>query len=119
MKYEIELEPGFDDIEDYQENDDNILDVRVFDKTVGNEIKNSYVTLSLSKSGMIGLGKALIRYSHRFRKYSQQQLDPLTIKDIAVERMGVWTTPESTTLLIRCEPEFGTVEKEIFSKLNK
>lgn len=119
MKYEVELEPNFDEVEDYQENNDNILDIRVIDKTSGSEVKNCYVTLSLSKSGMIGLGKALIRYAHKFRKYSQQQLDPLTVKDIAVERMGVWTTPESATLLIRCEPEFGTIEQEIFSELDK
>ncbi len=118
MKYEIELEPEFDDVEDYQKGKDNILDVLVADMNTGKEIKNCYVSFSLSKNGMLGLGKALIRYAQKFRKYSQHQLDPLTTRDIAVERMGVWMTPESATLIIRCEPEFGNVDEEIFSKFD-
>lgn len=117
MIYKVDLEPDFDGIEDYQENNDNILDVRVLDKESGREIKNCYVTLSLSKNGMLGLGKNLIRYTKKFRKYSQCQLDPSIYKDIAVEHMGVWTTPESATIIVRCEPEFGNVDETIISKL--
>ena len=119
MKYKVELNPEFDDVEDYQKDNDNILAVQVFDKETGEEIKNCYVTLSLSQNGMLGLGKGLIRYAHKFHPHGQEQLDPLTIKDIAVERMGVWTTPESRTVVIRCEPDFGTIDEEIFSKINE
>ena len=31
MKYIVNLNPEWDEIEDFQENDDNIMDVRVYD----------------------------------------------------------------------------------------
>lgn len=51
------MEPDFENGEDYQEKDDNIIEVKVFDNKTGEEIKNCYVTLFLSKNGMIGMGK--------------------------------------------------------------
>ncbi len=117
MEYSVKLNPDFEEIEDYQMQSDNILDARIFDIGTGEELKNAYVILSYSKNGMIGMGKNLIRYAQKFRKYSQEQLDPCAYKDIAIERMGVWTTPESNTVLIRCEPDFGNIDEEIFSKI--
>ena len=119
MKYIVNLNPEWDEIEDFQENDDNIMDVRVYDAKTNEEIKDCYVQLYLSQSGMLGLGKSLIRYAHNFRKSDQTEIDPLTNKKIAVERMGVWVVPESRVLVIRCEQNFGNIEQEIFSKLKE
>ncbi len=118
MEYIVDLDPEWDEVEDYQKDNDNLLDVRVYDKATNEELKNCYVGLYLSKNGMLGFGKALIRLAHKFHDRLQMRLDPLTCKDIAVERMGVWVHPESQTFSIRCEGNFGDVDEEIFSKFD-
>lgn len=119
MDYIVNLNPDWEEIEDHEKDDDNILDVRVYNVKTNKEIKDCYVQLYLSKSGMLGLGKSLIRLSNNFHENYQKQLDPLNDKDSAVERMGVWVVPESRTLVVRCEPNFGNLDDEIFSKFNE
>ncbi len=116
MEFKFNLEPNFEEGEDYQENDDNILEVKVFDKKTGNEIKDCYVTLFLSKNGMVGMGENLIRYAHDFHEGRHVHLEPATSEELLVERLGVFATPESIPAIVCCN-NFGNVDEEIVSKL--
>ena len=75
-----------------------------------------YVTLFLSKNGMIGMGKNLIRYAQDFHEGRHVHLDPPESKDLLVERLGVFPTTVSTPAIIGCS-EFGTIDEAVISKL--
>ena len=116
MEYKFDMEPDFENGEDYQDKDDNIIEVKVFDNKTGKEIKGCYVTLFLSKNGMIGMGKNLIRYAQDFHEGRHVHLDPPESKDLLVERLGVFPTTVSTPAIIGCS-EFGTIDEAVISKL--
>ena len=118
MKYEFDLEPDFKKSEDYQDCNDNILEVQVFDKTTQKQLENCYVMFYLSKNGMLGFGENLIRFSQNFHIGSHVHLDPSVHKNLSAERLGVWTTPESTPVIVCCD-NLGNVDETIISKLKE
>ncbi len=116
MEYKFNLEPDFENGESYEEGNNNILEVRVYDKDSGKELKNCYVTLSLSKNGMIGMGENLIRFAQDFHEARHVHLDPSTSRELLAERLGVFTTPQSIPTIVCCA-EFGTIDEEIITKI--
>lgn len=85
MKYSFNLDTTFDEIEDFEEKSDNICTVKVYDDNF-KLIENCRVELFLSKNGMIGLGKELIRMAQNFHVGRHVHLDPPDI----VEKLGVF-----------------------------
>ena len=120
MNYTIDLDNDIEQIEDYEEKDNNILEVQVFDKNTGKRIENCYPIMFLSKDGMLGLGKELIRYAKNdFHNMKHEHLDPCVHEDESGVRLGVWVTPKSSPLIICCTDDFGTVDEVIRSNFKK
>ena len=99
MDYLIDINNS--DNDGFETNSDNVLSVKVFDKE-NRHLKDCYVELFLTKNGMLGLGTELIRLAHKFHEGKHIHLDPCD-KDLMVQRLGVFVSPDSNSLIIDCD----------------
>lgn len=101
MKYEIDIENDQNELEEYEKSGKNVLEVVVYDKT-GKMINDSLtVGLSLSQDALLGLGTELIRLAHKYKEGRHYHLDPAE-KEMIVQRLGVFSAPNSQELIICC-----------------
>ncbi|EIT86170.1 hypothetical protein A374_06211 [Fictibacillus macauensis ZFHKF-1] len=102
MNYLIDLEN--DENDDFERLADNVGVLQVFDSN-GNEItKSSKVSLFLSKNALIGLGTELIRLAHNYKEGKHHHIDPAS-KEMMVQTLGVFLTPDSCELIVGCSDE--------------
>lgn len=99
MKYEFEIE---DDSKDFfEDNADNVMEVKVYNEK-GDEItKDTFVELFMSRNALLGLGTELIRLAYKFREGKHTHLEPVN-EEQQIQRMGVFLTPTSGKLVICC-----------------
>jgi hypothetical protein len=99
MEYNIDL---VNDNEDkFEEKADNILELKVYDKS-GKDISNEVnVNMFFSQNGLLGMGTELIRLAHKFKEGKHMHLEPLE-EDMQVQKMGVFLTPKSSEMTILC-----------------
>lgn len=104
MKYEIELTSEWGAIEDFEKADDNIVQVKVLDE-LGNDVSKDtrYAILFLATSNMIELGTKLIRLAHNFEEGKEIRLKPASKEHGAQQELGVFLSPDSCELVIKCE----------------
>jgi len=103
MKYEFEITPPWGQLEDFNANDDNVASFKVFDsqnKEIGGQ--DTYVTLFCSFNAMLGLGTELIRLAHNFEEGKEIHVTPSSREKGAQEAMGIYLTPVSCELVIKC-----------------
>jgi len=102
VKYLIDIEN--DENDDFERLADNVCVLQVFD-SIGNEItKSSKVSLFLSKNALIGLGTELIRLAHNYKEGRHYHLEPAS-KELTVQTLGVFLTPDSCELIVGCSDE--------------
>lgn len=120
MKYEIELTPPWGTIEDFEQEDDNIAQISVFDKSSGKNISKDmqYVILSISSDDMIGLGTEFIRLAHNFEEGKEIHIIPASEEHGAQQNMGIFLTPDSCELVIKCQ-SFEPIENIVEEYKNK
>ena len=84
--------------------EDNIILLRVYDLE-GNEIDDAcqYIIIYLSDMAKIGLGTELIRLAHNFEEGKEVKIIPSSKENGAQQSMGIFLTPESCELVIKCE----------------
>ena len=111
MNYEVIIPREYGQIEDFEKNDANIACFKVFDKQ-GNDISDQvrYVTIFLSKNAMLGFGTELIRLAHNFKEGKEVHIMPASKEKGAEQSMGIFLTPASCELTIKCE-HFEPIEK--------
>lgn len=111
MAYDFELEcPESGVFEDFEKNDDNVACFQVFDSgdnNISNQIK--YVGLWLIKDSLIGFGTELIRLAHNFEEGKEVYIIPGSEETEAQQSMGIFLSPESCELVIKCE-SFGPID---------
>lgn len=121
INYTITLDPKKDELEQYEIEDKNLINIRIQppgSKTIDG--KGYRVELSLSIDAMLGLGTELIRTALKAKekvfKNGQffEHLRPMDAS-LIVENMGVYLMPDSAELLITLK-DFGEV-KDISKKL--
>ena len=64
----------------------------------------------LSKNAMLGLGTELIRLAHNFEEGKEIHIVPASKEKGAEQSMGIFLTPDSCELIIKCE-HFEPIEK--------
>ena len=114
MAYNFELEcPDRDQgiLEDFEKNDANIACFQVFDLE-GNDISNQirYVGLWFIKGSLISFGEGLIRLAHNFEEDKEIHLVSKNEKSEAQQLMGVYLSPNSCELIIKCK-SFDSIDK--------
>ena len=111
MVYEINIPKDSQGLEDFEKNDANLACFKVFDRQ-GNDISKQvqYVTIFLSKNAMLGLGTELIRLAYNFEEGKEVHVIPASKETGAEQSMGIFLTPDSCELTIRCE-HFEPIEK--------
>lgn len=109
-KYEITISENHGVIEDYKQARDYIASFKICDEN-NNDISNRYefVHFWISNSGMIGLGTELIRLAHNFEEGKEVTIVPSSKQNGAQQSMGVFLTPESCKLIIKCA-RFETID---------
>lgn len=114
MKYVIDIEN--DDNDKFESKADNVGVLQVFDNK-GNDItKQSRVTLFLSRNALLGLGTELVRLAHNYKEGKHYHIEPAN-KDMMVQTLGIFLTPESSELIVGCSDE--DVIDEYFMDKNK
>lgn len=111
MIYEFTITRNYQVIEDFEKNDSNVASLEVFDQCgsgVSGQVR--YITMFLSKNAMLGLGTELIRLAHNFEEGKEIHIIPASLEKGAQESMGVFLTPDSCELIIKCK-SFGTVDE--------
>ena len=103
-KYEITIPRNWGTVEDYQSDRNNIASFNVFDEN-NNNISDAYkfVQIWISNNGMIGFGTELIRLAHNFEEGKEVKIIPSSKENGAQQSMGIFLTPESCELVIKCE----------------
>ena len=110
MKIEIELKDNGKNF--YEENDDNLMYVKVL--SGGNR-----VMLSLTKNGALGFATELLRWvhSHKFKTGSHVHITPMSKDEALTQYMGIYLAPESSELILGFVEMKETVE-EIYKAIN-
>jgi hypothetical protein len=110
-EYHISLKASIKGIEPYEENDQNILQLRV--QLPSGEVVTDpryRVELALSKDAMLGLGTALIRLAcNENSDEGVFHAHPIE-KGFASQVLGFYLAPNSCELIV-AQKEFGTVEE--------
>lgn len=102
MTYEVDINNGDNDV--FENKADNVGMLQVFDNE-GKEItEQSTVSLSLSKNALLGLGTELIRMAHNYKEGKHYHVEPAT-KDLMVQTLGFFLTPDSSELIVGCSDE--------------
>ncbi|MGF6907307.1 hypothetical protein [Fusobacterium sp. PH5-44] len=102
-KYEIDLESNFELIEEYEENEDNIMVLKVYDDDNNDVTVGKTVKMFLSKNAMLGLGINLIRESEKFRDQKRFYLDPTETLENISTNLGVILGPGSSNFIVGSE----------------
>ena len=101
--YEIDLENNSDSIEKYEEEDDNVMILRVYDEHNNDITAGKTIKIFLSKNAMLGFGINLIRESEQFKDQKRFYLDlSETFEDIS-SNLGVILGPGSANLVVSSE----------------
>ncbi len=107
MIYNIDIENDADD--KFEAKADNVAVFQIFDDK-GNDITaSSKANLFLSKNALLGLGTELIRLAHNFQDGKHLHLEP-TEKDMMVQRLGIFLTPDSGKIVVGCG-EMKTIDE--------
>lgn len=98
-------------LEDFEAEGTNIGKFQVFDSS-NNDIGSlcQYILIGLSKNAMLGLGTELIRLAHNFEEGKEVHIVPASKEHGAEQSMGIFLTPDSCELIIKCE-KFPPIEK--------
>jgi hypothetical protein len=119
FSYTISEKP--EELEDFEKANDNICQFKVFDEN-SNDISSlcCYIELGLSKNAMLGLGTELIRLANNFEEGKEVHIIPASKEKGAQQAMGIFLTPDSCELVIKCE-HFEPIEKilEEYGKKSK
>lgn len=101
MDYIVKLD--IDDLteEDFHKDDNNLAEVSVYNKKGENIAKECRVQITLTKNGLIGLGKELIRLAYHFKDGKHYHIEPINNGNIC-ETLGIVLKPESSELIITC-----------------
>ncbi len=90
---------------------DNMVLFRVYDQTNQDiSAKCRYVIIHLTKNAKIGLGTELIRLAHNFEEGKEVHAIPSTKETGPQEAMGMYLTPDSCELTIKCA-NFPNIEE--------
>ncbi len=90
---------------------DNMILFRVYDENDEDiSAKCIYVIIYLTKNAKIGLGTELIRLAHNFEDGKEVHIVPSTKEKGPQESMGIYLTPDSCKLTIKCTP-FPPIEE--------
>lgn len=111
MEYIINLSDDSND--KFEENADNVATFKVFNKDGEDISKKVSISMFLSPNGMLGLGTELIRLAYQSEVGKHIHLEP-TEKDMQMQRMGVFLTPDSCKTTICCDD--NKVIDEYFSE---
>ena len=95
MKYVVRIDD--DSKDNFEWKADNVIRVKIQD-----EETNPNVMIFASKNAMIGLGTELIRMAYAFEEGKHMHLEPSNA-DMQVQRMGVFLTPDSNSVIVCCE----------------
>lgn len=109
MDYEVEF-PAATDAQHSKENN-NIACFRVFNpqgKDISDQI--TYVLVFFNLNAMLGLGTELIRLAHNFEEGKEIHVVPSTKETGPQESMGIYLTPDSCELTIKCT-SFPNIEE--------
>ncbi len=119
MIYEISIPREYAVAEDFEKNDSNLACFKVLDKQA-NDISDQirYITIFLSENAMLGLGTELIRLAHNYEEGKEIHIIPASKEKGAEQSMGVYLTPDSCELIIRCQ-HFESIEKYLEEYKNK
>jgi hypothetical protein len=99
MIYSIDIKN--DEFDEFEKKSDNVAMFKVFDNE-GNDITDSSQAIfTLSENALLGLGSELIRLAHNFRESKHVHLEPAE-KEMIVQRLGIFLTPDSGRLIIAC-----------------
>ena len=100
MKY-IVTDLHENNLEDYEENDTNIMHISVLDcEGKIQQINKFKVCISLSQDGLLALGKELIRLAHRNPPVGRHFHFDRIQKDSAVMSLGVYLHPDSSETIL-------------------
>lgn len=104
MIYKILIPRLQGEIEDYDENDNNVACFNVYDEQ-GNNINDQirYIIMFLSTNAMLGLGTELIRLANNYEEGKEVHILPASKKRGAEQSMGIYLTPDSCELIIKCQ----------------
>ncbi|WP_054950716.1 hypothetical protein [Numidum massiliense] len=112
-KYIVDLNPSDTDEEDFELENENVGEVRVY-KNGKNISSDCRVLVQLSKDGLIGLGTELIRLGHSFKNGRHSHIYPVD-PDLVSQSMGIFLTANSCELILVCH-DFGSIDKHIEKK---
>lgn len=99
MKYEVDILN--DENDEFEENADNVVVVKVYNDLGKDITSKANVQLYLSKNALLGLGTELIRLAHNYKETKHVHIEP-TEKDMQVQRMGIFLTPDSAEITLIC-----------------
>lgn len=111
-EYIVNLNPDFDELENFEKADNNLCRVILLDTKQGNKIldpSNYMVQLQLSRDGLLGLGNELIRLAHKFHSGLHHHLMPSEREPFS-QTLGIVLTPDSCETIIGCS-DFDTIDK--------
>jgi hypothetical protein len=110
-QYVVNLNPNFDDLEDFEEEDNNLCRGILLDRRQGKILNpsNYRVQLQLNRDGLLGLGKELIRFAHKYHNGEHHHLMPSKIESFS-QTLGIVLTSDSCETIIGCA-DFDTIDK--------
>jgi hypothetical protein len=109
IEYEVDISANCS--KDFEKEWNNIAKFKVFDFDNNDiSIKCQYVEFGLSIDAMLGLGTELIRLAHNFEEGKEVHILPASKEKGAEQSMGIFLTPDSCELIIKCE-NFGPIDK--------
>lgn len=102
-EYVIEMVSDDEKIEKYEENDDNVMTIKIYDENNKEITKGKKVLIFLSRNGFLGFGTELIRYTNHYRSGQHEHLEPAETQDELIQRLGVYVSPDSAEMIVICE----------------
>lgn len=104
IEYIVETDKQSSALEDFEIAWDNIATFRVYNRNNEDISKQCrYIELGLSNNAMLGLGTELIRLAHNFEEGKEIHILPASQENGAQQSMGIFLTPDSCELIIKCE----------------
>ncbi|MGF6907445.1 hypothetical protein [Fusobacterium sp. PH5-44] len=101
--YTIEMVIDEEKVEKYEEYNDNVMTIKIYDENNKEITKGKKVLLFLSKNGMLGFGTELIRYTNRYGFGQHEHLEAAKTKDELIQGLGVYVTPGSAEMIVICD----------------
>lgn len=98
-------------VENFEKEKNNTASLQIQDVNGNNVTNNCKVKLTISRNGLIGLGKELIRYAYTVEKEgSHWHLDPARPDEGLVQTLGIFLTPQSAEPIIGYS-ELGQIDQ--------